>query len=198
MGNSLNTDHEGNDPDAMIDDNALIAAMPYTWCFGADGNIRQPANIAHIWRAARAAAAGAAPADVQPSPADAQPSAAAVALLVTGDGSVDCQENPNEQEAVTAALHFCDFGGRVLLKMFTLYEHSSLCIMYLAGALIEEVHVVKPCSSKPGNSEAYLVGVGYKGCPEPLLAALLRRCGPAAFDNAALLPLELLPQPFLA
>jgi hypothetical protein len=85
----------------------------------------------------------------------------------------------------------------VLLKMFTLFEHSSICMLYLAGCLFEEVHVVKPCSSKPGNSETYLVGLGFRGCPEPLLAQLLKHCGPDVFNNSSLLPLEDMPGAFL-
>ncbi len=28
--------------------------------------------------------------------------------LITGDGSIDCNDNPAEQEAMTAQLHFCE------------------------------------------------------------------------------------------
>lgn len=206
MGNSLNPYHEANDPNAMIDDDALIAATPDNWCFGQDdsGDIRRPANIRFLWQQAAARAGVALAAG---SGNSSRLGTAGVALMVTGDGSVDCQENPNEQEAATAALHYCEFvaalgllapGGNVLLKMFTLFEHSSVCMLYLAGCMFEEVHVVKPCSSKPGNSETYLVGLGFKGCPEALLETLLEHCGPSTFDESALVPLEALPAAFLA
>jgi cap2 methyltransferase len=81
-------------------------------------------------------------------------------MLITADGSIDCQENPNEQEMTTASLHYCELvaalgllakGGSFVLKAFTLFEHPSICSIYLIGALFEVVSVFKPATSKPGN-----------------------------------------------
>ena len=68
----------------MIDDDALIQATLQHWHWGEDGSgdIRRANNVAAICASA-AAMAG----DLH----------TAGALLVTADGSVDCQENPNEQ-----------------------------------------------------------------------------------------------------
>lgn len=68
----------------MIDDDALIQGTLQHWHWGDDGSgdIRRPDNVAAICQSA-AAMAG----DLHTGGA----------LLVTADGSVDCQENPNEQ-----------------------------------------------------------------------------------------------------
>jgi len=48
------------------------------------------------------------------------------------------------------------------LQIFTMFEHSTLCIMYFLGAFFQEVHAFKPATSKPANSEVYLVAKGFK------------------------------------
>lgn len=84
IGNSLHPYYEGNDPAAMIDDDALIQATLQHWHWGEDGSgdIRRAANVEAIGQSAKAMAG-----DL----------GTGGALLVTADGSVDCQENPNEQ-----------------------------------------------------------------------------------------------------
>ena len=71
----------------------------------------------------------------------------------------------------TAALHYCEMvtalgllalGGSFILKAFTLFEHPTVCALYLMGAHFQEVHVYKPATSKPGNSETYIIGKGFK------------------------------------
>lgn len=92
IGNSLHPYYEGNDPAAMIDDDALIQATLQHWHWGEDGSgdIRRPANVEAICQSAKAMTG-----DL----------GTAGALLVTADGSVDCQENPNEQVRRSTAQH---------------------------------------------------------------------------------------------
>ena len=52
-------------------------------------------------------------------------------------------------------------GGSYILKMFTLFEHSSVSLLYLLMISFEELHVFKPCTSKEGNSEVYIVALRY-------------------------------------
>ena len=61
-----------------------------------------------------------------------------------------------------ASLHYCEavagllllgLGGSLVLKMFTLYEHSSVCLLYLLNCCFHQVAVFKPATSKAGNSE---------------------------------------------
>ncbi len=67
---------------------------------------------------------------------------------MTADGSIDCQNVPGEQEAHTAHLHFCEavtalnvlaIGGSLVLKMFTMFEHQSVCLMFLLNVVFQQV-----------------------------------------------------------
>ena len=70
--------------------------------------------------------------------------------MVTGDGAIDTQEHPNEQEALTASLHFAELvaalgllavGGCVFLKAFTIFEHSTFAMLYLCAAFFDRVRL---------------------------------------------------------
>jgi len=92
--------------------------------------------------------------------------------LVTADGSVDCSQKPKEQESTVAWLHMCEVvaaigllspGGMIVLKMFTLFEDSSVDILYLLSCFFTDVEVCKPITSAPGNSETYVVCTSFVG-----------------------------------
>uniref|UniRef100_A0A8C7GYF8 Cap-specific mRNA (nucleoside-2'-O-)-methyltransferase 2 n=1 Tax=Oncorhynchus kisutch TaxID=8019 RepID=A0A8C7GYF8_ONCKI len=116
---------------------------------------------------------------------------------------------PDEQEALVASLHYCEAvaalfllgpGGLFVLKMFTLYEHSSLCLLYLLYCCLRSVSVFKPGTSKEGNSEVYVVCLHYDGrkAVRPLLSKLICHFWPDLAAREALFPSQLLPQSFLA
>lgn len=67
---------------------------------------------------------------------------------MTADGSTDCADAPAEQELTTAGLHYYELfaalnilsvGGSFVLKMFTMFETSSVCLLYLLTNLFDEV-----------------------------------------------------------
>ena len=75
-------------------------------------------------------------------------------LQVTADGSVDCANEPAEQEAKVAPLHYAEVitalhilapGGSTVVKMFTLLNHSSICVMYLLCCLFKKVCIFSIC-----------------------------------------------------
>ncbi|XP_063687254.1 uncharacterized protein LOC134820673 isoform X2 [Bolinopsis microptera] len=154
FGMTLNPYFEGNTSKEMVDDDLFISKTYSNWYFGGDnsGNVMNSENIADLKKKVSAEST---------SPV----------LLVTADGSIDCQDNPNEQEATVAHLHYCETvsalnllapGGNFLLKGFTLFEHSTLCLTYLLVCLFEKVEVVKPLTSKSGNSETYTLCTGFR------------------------------------
>eukprot|EP00742_Colponemidia_sp_Colp-10_P005154 GILJ01005504.1.p1 GENE.GILJ01005504.1~~GILJ01005504.1.p1 ORF type:complete len:917 (-),score=93.02 GILJ01005504.1:89-2839(-) len=151
---SLNPYFEGNDLGAMIDDDRFISQTSDHWYFGVDnsGNILKQENVQGLW-------------DTAMRRFD-------KVLLVTADGSVDCSTNPNEQESVVAALHYAELiaglgilakGGSFVLKLFTLFEHSTIGLLFLFACFFDDLKVCKPATSKDGNSETYVIAKGFKG-----------------------------------
>ncbi|XP_036400260.1 cap-specific mRNA (nucleoside-2'-O-)-methyltransferase 2 [Megalops cyprinoides] len=189
VANTLNPYHEANDSGTMITDDRLIANTLPWWFFGSDdtGDIMLQKHLLEL----QAFTANMRSVD-----------------LVTADGSFDCQGNPDEQEALVAPLHYCEAaaallllgpGGSFVLKMFTLYEHSSVCLLYLLNCCFRSVHVFKPGTSKAGNSEVYVVCLDYcaKDALRPLLSKMIRNFGPDITRRGALFPRRLIPESFL-
>ncbi|KAF1392906.1 hypothetical protein PFLUV_G00032890 [Perca fluviatilis] len=187
--NTLNPYHEANGGSTTIADDRLIANTLPWWFFGSDntGNIMIQKHLLEL----QAFVANMRRVDV-----------------VTADGSFDCQEKPDEQEALVASLHYCEVtaallllspGGSFVLKMFTLYEHSSVGLLYLLNCCFRSVDVFKPATSKSGNSEVYVVCLNYDGkeAVRPLLSKLIRNYGPHLADQEALFPKSLVPVSFL-
>ncbi|XP_067446615.1 cap-specific mRNA (nucleoside-2'-O-)-methyltransferase 2 [Thunnus thynnus] len=187
--NTLNPYHEANGGSTTIADDRLIANTLPWWFFGSDntGNIMLQKHLLEL----QAFVTNMRRVD-----------------MVTADGSFDCQENPDEQEALVASLHYCEVtaallllspGGSFVLKMFTLYEHSSVCLLYLLNCCFRSVNVFKPATSKAGNSEVYVVCLNYDGkeAVRPLLSKLIRNYGPHLADREALFPDSLIPQSFV-
>lgn len=186
--NTLNPYHEANSGSTTIADDRLIANTLPWWFFGSEntGNIMLLKHLRELQRFV-----------ANMNRVD----------LVTADGSFNCQENPDEQEALVASLHYCEVtaallllspGGSLVLKMFTLYEHASVCLLYLLNCCFGSVNVFKPATSKAGNSEVYVVCLNYDGkeAVRPLLSKLIRNYGPDQADREALFPISVVPESF--
>lgn len=148
-GSSLNPHHEGNPGTLMVSDDRFLLKTLEHWDFGPDatGDILSASTGRHLSSL---------------GPFD----------LVTADGSIDCQEDPGEQEITVASLLAAETitalaslkrGGNFVLKTFTWFEHSSVSLLYLLSCLFEKVSAVKPVASKEGNSEVYVVCQTFKG-----------------------------------
>ena len=130
----------------MNQDDDFIKETSEHWFFGKDsgGDMRLRENIEAMWE--RAERMGA-------------------VMLVTANGSIDVSGGPNEQEENNAQLHYCEVvaavgalavGGAFVLKMLTLFEHSSIGLVHLLSGLFEYTSICKPAMSNPSNSEIYL------------------------------------------
>ncbi|XP_056634324.1 cap-specific mRNA (nucleoside-2'-O-)-methyltransferase 2 [Diorhabda sublineata] len=152
LANTLNPNYEGNELCEMIPDDRFIRHTLKNWIFGEDftGDLTKPYNhqclVNHLKNAK--------------------------ITLVTADGSVDCMSDPGEQEKLVERLHFCETftalrilqtGGTFILKIFTMFEESTINILYILNCLFDKVAVFKPCTSKSGNSELYVVSTKFKG-----------------------------------
>lgn len=72
---------------------------------------------------------------------------------MTADGSINCANQPDEQESVVGQLIFCEAvtavnllskGGNFVFKMFTALEQQMICLLFLLTCLFQEVQVIKP------------------------------------------------------
>nr|XP_023020464.1 cap-specific mRNA (nucleoside-2'-O-)-methyltransferase 2 [Leptinotarsa decemlineata] len=150
---TLNPNYEGNSLSQMIPDDRFIKHTISKWNFGADfsGDITKFYNHEDFVLFFRKN-------NIKVS-------------LVTADGSVDCMNNPGEQERQVERLHFCETmtalsvlqkGGAFVLKIFTIFEETTINLLFLLNCLFEKVSVFKPCCSKGGNSEVYVVSTNFK------------------------------------
>ncbi|XP_029468796.1 cap-specific mRNA (nucleoside-2'-O-)-methyltransferase 2 [Rhinatrema bivittatum] len=188
VANTLNPYHEANDTLFMIMDDRFIANTLSWWYFGPEntGDIMTLKYLTGLQQF------------ISPMTS---------VHLVTADGSFDCQWNPGEQEALVAPLHYCETitalmilgkGGSFVLKMFTLYEHSSVNLLFLLNCCFKDVHVFKPGTSKSGNSEVYVVCLEYAGrdAVHSVLAKMVQNFGSEITDKA-LFPHHAIPKSFL-
>ena len=101
--------------------------------------------------------------------------------LVTADGGFDFSTNFNKQEQSSLRIIFCEIvtaltiqkkGGSFVCKIYDSYTKVSVSFLYLLSMLYEYVYITKPYTSRPANSEKYVVCKGFKGISETLLKKL--------------------------
>ncbi|XP_053962927.1 cap-specific mRNA (nucleoside-2'-O-)-methyltransferase 2 [Anastrepha ludens] len=154
LSTTLNPYYEGNPSSAMISDDRFMFYTFDNWLMHDDfsGNIISREHIEQMQEQCTQRLEG----NVQ---------------LITADGSIDCVDAPDCQEEVVASLHFAEIttalnilaeGGCFVVKMFTLFESTNVSKIFLLNCVFDEVHVFKPATSKRGNSEVYIVCIGYR------------------------------------
>jgi cap1 methyltransferase len=52
-------------------------------------------------------------------------------------------------------------GGHFILKMFDLHTDSSIHLLYMLSLFYDEIFIYKPFTSRPTNSEKYIICKGY-------------------------------------
>jgi len=101
--------------------------------------------------------------------------------LVTGDGGFDFSDDYSNQEIMAFQLIFCEavtglsilkIGGNMILKLFDLFHHCSLELIYILCCYFSDVYIVKPFTSRSANSEKYIVCKGFLGIPHDDLKKL--------------------------
>ena len=95
------------------------------------------------------------------------------AILVTADGGFDYSSNFNGQEINSCqiiysecitALNILKKGGCFVCKVFDLFSYTMVQILFIISSFFEEVYIYKPETSRPANSEKYLVCMFYEDC----------------------------------
>jgi len=90
--------------------------------------------------------------------------------LFLADGGFDVSESPNEQERLSQRLFLCQMAlgmsvlaerGHLVCKLFDAFTQPTQDIIYIASRCFSEITLYKPVSSRPANSERYLVCKGF-------------------------------------
>ncbi|EQC35163.1 hypothetical protein SDRG_07395 [Saprolegnia diclina VS20] len=102
--------------------------------------------------------------------------------LVVADGGFQEARNHVHQEHIMHHLVLCEVltmtrllrtGGHFVCKTFELSTPFSLGLLYLLYRTFTQLAIVKPITSRPGSSERYIVGLGWKTYqPKALIAHL--------------------------
>lgn len=91
-------------------------------------------------------------------------------FLVTADGGFDEGIDFNHKEQlhyylilneILAAVLLGKKGGNFILKMFDIFTESSIHMLFLLSNMYEEMFIYKPRTSRPTNSEKYIVCKGF-------------------------------------
>lgn len=118
--------------------------------------------------------------------------------LYTSDAGIDVSPDYNRQEELTARINLGQIvtgllslraGGNLVTKTYTFTHPFSVSVIAVCAALFDACYVTKPQTSRPANSEVYLVGIGFRGVAPEVVTALLAAV--EEFDFARpLIPLD--------
>jgi 23S rRNA U2552 (ribose-2'-O)-methylase RlmE/FtsJ len=90
--------------------------------------------------------------------------------LITADGGFDEGTDFNNKEQlhyflilneIYSAIALQKVGGSFILKVFDIFTDTSIELLYLLNLLYNEVYIYKPKTSRPTNSEKYVVCKGF-------------------------------------
>ena len=91
--------------------------------------------------------------------------------LVTADGGFQAQNESNKEiehvklflAETLAAFKVLKKGGSYILKIYDVFTKPTLELLFLLSNVFKSVELKKPVSSRPANSERYVVCHGFKG-----------------------------------
>lgn len=101
--------------------------------------------------------------------------------IITADGGFDFSIDFNNQEKLSQKLIYCEIvtaltiqkkGGKFICKVFDLYTELSISFIYLLSCFYENVYVNKPLTSRPANSEKYIIAENFIGISDKYLKDL--------------------------
>jgi hypothetical protein len=95
--------------------------------------------------------------------------------FITADGGFDFSSDFNHQEEMSMQLIFSEIlttlliqkeNGSFILKIYDMFTPNSLKIIHLLKKFYKNIYIVKPLTSRPANSEKYLICTGFKLPPD--------------------------------
>jgi hypothetical protein len=90
--------------------------------------------------------------------------------FVTGDGGFDFSNDFNNQEAMSLSLITAEIytasriqreGGVFVLKIYDIHRPQTMELLHIVHQLYGNVYITKPLTSRPANSEKYVVASGF-------------------------------------
>lgn len=102
--------------------------------------------------------------------------------LITADGGFDFSIDFNKQEQLSYKLILCEIitclyiqkkGGHFVCKFFDIYTVETAKLLYFLSCFYEEVFISKPYTSRPANSEKYIICKKFRGIDYSYLDELL-------------------------
>lgn len=93
--------------------------------------------------------------------------------LITADGGFDERSDFNNKEVlhyrlilseIYTAIKLQKKGGVFILKMFDIYTESNYQLLYLLSQCYKQVFIYKPLTSRPTNSEKYIICRDFRIC----------------------------------
>ena len=63
-------------------------------------------------------------------------------------------------------------GGTQIIKIFDTFTPLTIKLLYLVSTLYNNVYIYKPLTSRPANSEKYIIAKGFKGIDSNYLKSL--------------------------
>jgi 23S rRNA U2552 (ribose-2'-O)-methylase RlmE/FtsJ len=90
--------------------------------------------------------------------------------LVTADGGFDFSSDFNNQEDLSTKLVYCETfcafhmlkdKGTYILKIYDIFHEHTLQMLNILKESFQKIHIIKPLTSRPANSEKYIVCCGF-------------------------------------
>jgi hypothetical protein len=92
--------------------------------------------------------------------------------FVTADGGFDFSSDFNNQETMCTRLVLAEIygilllqreGGACVLKLYDIHNATTIRALFVLYSMYDNMYAYKPMSSRPANSEKYIVASGFKG-----------------------------------
>ena len=101
--------------------------------------------------------------------------------IVTADGGFDYSVDFNNQELVSSRILLSEIvlcfniqkiNGTFIIKFFDFFNNITIKLLYLIYMHYEKFDIYKPLTSRPANSEKYIIARNFKGIDNNILSSL--------------------------
>jgi 23S rRNA U2552 (ribose-2'-O)-methylase RlmE/FtsJ len=101
--------------------------------------------------------------------------------FITADGGFDFSTDFNNQEKMSYRIIYCEIvsalyiqkiGGNFVCKIFDIHNLFTVKLLWLLSMYYETVIICKPFTSRPANSEKYIICKNFQGIPSEMINKL--------------------------